>query len=127
MPVGLLRQVAQPRRHLVRDVVVRQQAQEPRIPCQEQDALSQVDRCHTRAAASAPSPFSDQCSAIGAIKLPLRLRSQGNTNPATPVAATASTTPATVPSKPPPNSRVKPTLLLVRPSDVAMCHSPNST
>ncbi|COY11052.1 Uncharacterised protein [Mycobacterium tuberculosis] len=28
---------------------------------------------------------------------------------------------------PPPNSRVKPTLLLVSPSDVAICHRPNST
>ena len=32
MPVGVLRQVPQPRRHLVRDVVVRQQTQEPRVP-----------------------------------------------------------------------------------------------
>jgi hypothetical protein len=49
------------------------------------------------------------------------------TNPATAVAATASTTPATVPSNPPPNSRVNPTLLLVRPKEVAMCQSPNSS
>ena len=46
------------------------------------DAGGQVDRCHTSAAASAPNPFSDQCSAIGAIRLPLRRRSQVNTKPA---------------------------------------------
>ncbi len=37
-------------------------------------------------------------------------------------------TPATSLMIPPPNSRVKPTLLLVEPqSDVAICHRPNST
>ena len=32
-----------------------------------------------------------------------------------------------MPTTPPPKSRVKPTLLLVSPSEVAMCHSPNSS
>ncbi len=43
---------------------------------------AQVDACHTSAAANAPMPLSDQCSAMGAIRLPLRRRSQVNTNPA---------------------------------------------
>ena len=98
MPVGVLRPVAQPRRHLVRDVQhaatssrTGSSARDDASP--RTDAGSQVDRCHTRAAASAPSPFSDQCSAIGAIRLPLRRRSQVNTKPGAP------------PSPPPPAPR----------------------
>src|ERR1700677_2856383 len=87
----------------------------------------QADKCQTSAAARAPSPFSDQCSAIGAIRLPLRRRSQLKTNPAAPVANTAKVTPASIPAIPLPNSRVKPTLLLVSPNDVATCQRPNSS
>src|SRR5581483_6475588 len=90
-------------------------------------STDQLDRCHTRAAASAPNPLTDQCSAIGAIRLPLRLRSQLKTNPAAAVAITANVTPASMPMAPPPSSRVNPTLLLVNPNDVAMCQRPNSS
>jgi len=42
------------------------------------DAPSQVERCHTRAAASAPQARSgDQCSAIGASRLPLAATQPG--------------------------------------------------
>ena len=35
--------------------------------------------------------------------------------------------PASMPNTPPPRIRVNPTLLLVSPSELAICHSPNSS
>jgi hypothetical protein len=71
-------------------------------------------------------PARSATNAIGAIRLPLRRRSQLKTKPAVAVANTANVTPASIPTKPPPNTRVKPTLLLVSPSDVATCQRPNN-
>ena len=70
--------------------LLRKQTQEPRVP--RTTAQPAQSTYATPAAANAPSPFSDQCSAIRASRLPLRRRSQVKTNPAIAVAATASTT-----------------------------------